>query len=68
MRDRFSDAAVRSEGDEVAVGRRSIVASFPNQLDRPSAVVSADQTFAGGWAISTTRSMRSGNHMTASSK
>src|SRR5580692_11232403 len=47
-------------------GRRSIVAVLPNQLPRPSAVVSAAHTLAGGCAISTTRSMRSGNAMTAS--
>jgi hypothetical protein len=29
-------------------GRRSIVASLPNQLPRPSAVVSAAHTLAGG--------------------
>ena len=47
-------------------GRRSIVAWWPNQLARPSAVVSAAHTLAGGWAISTVRSMRSGKPMTAS--
>src|SRR5208282_117515 len=47
-------------------GRRSILACWPNQLARPSAVVSAAHTLAGGWAISTTRSMRSGNAMTPS--
>src|SRR5712691_565751 len=49
-------------------GRRSIVAWLPNQLPRPSAVVSAAHTLAGGWAISPTRSIRSGNPMTASNK
>ena len=49
-------------------GRRSIVAWLPNQVPRPSAVVSAAQTLAGGWAISTVRSMRSGNPMTASNQ
>ena len=29
-------------------GRRSIVASLPNQAPRPSAVVSAAHTFSGG--------------------
>src|SRR6201993_2023595 len=48
-------------------GRRSIFASLPNQALRPSAVVSAAHTLAGGCAISTVRSMRSGNPMTASS-
>ena len=47
-------------------GRRSIVAALPNQVPRPSAVVSAAHTLAGGCAISTVRSIRSGNPMTAS--
>src|SRR5262245_20971120 len=47
-------------------GRRSIVALWPNQLARPSAVVSAAQTFAGGWASSSVRSIRSGNPMATS--
>ena len=42
------------------------MAWLPNQLPRPRAVVSAAHTSAGGRAISTTRSMRSGNPMTAS--
>ena len=37
--------------------RRSIVAAWPNQLARPSAVVSAAHTLAGGCAISTVRSI-----------
>jgi hypothetical protein len=49
-------------------GRRSIVASLPNQAPRPSAVVSAAHTFSGGCAIGTVRSMRLGNPMKASSK
>jgi hypothetical protein len=49
-------------------GRRSIVASLPNQVPSPSAVVRAAHTLAGGWAISTTRSMRSGNPMSTSIK
>src|SRR5688572_16935761 len=47
-------------------GRRSIVASLPNQVPSPSAVVSAAHTAPGGWATCTVRSMRSGNAMTAS--
>src|SRR5215831_17133925 len=47
-------------------GRRSIAASLPNQAPRPSAVVSAAHTAAGGCASSTVRSIRSGNAMTAS--
>ncbi len=47
-------------------GRRSIVAWFPNQAPSPSAVVIAVHTAAGGWAISTVLSMRSGNPMTSS--
>src|SRR5437870_4352223 len=47
-------------------GRRSIVASLPNQAPSPSAVVSAAHTLAGGWATSTVRSMRSGKPMTPS--
>ena len=49
-------------------GRRSIAACWPNQPARPSAVVSAAHTLAGGWASSTVRSMRSGKPITASSK
>jgi hypothetical protein len=41
-------------------GRRSIVASLPNQALSPSAVVSAAHTLVGGWATSAVRSMRSG--------
>src|SRR5829696_2658398 len=51
----------------VPPGRRLIVAELPNQVPRPSAVVSAAHTAAGGRAISTVRSMRSGNPMPASS-
>ncbi len=46
--------------------RSAIVAWLPNQLPRPSAVVSAAHTLAGKRAISTTHSMRSGNPTTAS--
>ena len=42
-------------------------AELPNQVPRPSAVVSAAHTAAWGRAISTVRSMRSGNAMPASS-
>src|SRR6266516_4787156 len=49
-------------------GRRSIVASSPNQAPRPSAVVSAAHTALGGCASSTVRSMRSGNPITASNR
>ena len=47
-------------------GRRSIAACWPNHALSPSAVVSAAQTAAGGCAISTVRSMRSGNDIAAS--
>src|SRR6476646_26469 len=47
-------------------GRRSIVAALPNQVPRPSAVVNAAHTLAGGCPISTVRSTRSGDPMTAS--
>src|ERR1700728_1128399 len=47
-------------------GRRSIVASWPTHVPRPSAVVSAAHTLAGGCASSRVRSMRSGKPMTAS--
>ena len=47
-------------------GRRSIAACWPNQALSPSAVVSAAHTLAGGCAISTVRSMRSGNAIAAS--
>ena len=50
----------------VPPGRRSIVAELPNQVPSPSAVVSAADTADGGRAITTVRSMRSGNPMTAS--
>src|SRR3954451_18782257 len=49
-------------------GRRSIVARSPNQAPRPSAVVSAAHTLAGGRAISTVRLMRSGNAMRISQR
>ena len=49
-------------------GRRSMVASLPNQAARPSAVVSAAHTFSGGAASSTVRSMRSGKPTVTSSK
>ncbi len=45
-------------------GRRSIVASSPNQALSPSAVVSAAHTRCGGAASSTVRSMRSGKPTT----
>ena len=45
-------------------GRRSIVALSPNQADSPSGVVIAAHTFAGGWASSMLRSIRSGNAIT----
>ncbi len=50
----------------VPPGRRSISASLPNHVPRPSAVVSAAHTFAGGCASSTVRSIRSGNAMSSS--
>ena len=49
-------------------GRRSIVALLPNHVPSPSAVVIAAQTFSGGWAIWTVRSMRSGNAMSTSTE
>src|SRR5262249_6599565 len=52
--------------DAAPPGRRSIAASLPNQAPRPSAVVSAAHTAAGGRAGSTVRSIRSGKAMTAS--
>jgi hypothetical protein len=39
----------------------ALASPLPNQLARPTAVVRAAHTLAGGWAISATRSMRSGN-------
>src|SRR6476661_3430109 len=45
-------------------GRRSIVAALPNHAPRPSAVVSAAHTRAGGAATSTVRSIRSGKPTT----
>src|SRR5919107_1805292 len=51
----------------VPPGRRLIVAELPNQVPRPSAVVSAAHAAAGARAISTVRSMRSGNAIPASS-